>query len=90
MAEATRDLAATLGELEETYQTTLEALGSALDTRDLGTELHSRRVRGYSLALARAHGVPTGSSSTRSSTACSCTTSARSASPTRSSSSRAP
>ena len=37
---------------------TLEALGSALDTRDVGTEAHSRRVHGYSLATARAHGVP--------------------------------
>ena len=37
---------------------TLEALGSAIDTRDVGTHAHSRRVRGYSLAIARAHGVP--------------------------------
>ncbi len=58
VAEATRDLAATLRELEDTYRTTLEALGSAIDTRDLGTQAHSRRVRGYSLAIARAHGVP--------------------------------
>ncbi len=58
VSEATRDLAATLRELEETYRTTLEALGSAIDTRDLGTHAHSRRVRGYSLAIARAHGMP--------------------------------
>ena len=45
-------------ELEETYRVTLEALGSAIDTRDVGTHAHSRRVRGYSLAIARAHGVP--------------------------------
>jgi response regulator RpfG family c-di-GMP phosphodiesterase len=56
--EATRELASTLRELESTYRTTLEALGSAIDTRDLGTHAHSRRVRGYSLALARAHGFP--------------------------------
>ena len=56
--EATRELASTLRELESTYRTTLEALGSAIDTRDLGTHAHSRRVRGYSLAIARAHGVP--------------------------------
>ena len=37
VAEATRDLAAALRELEDTYRTTLEALGSALDTRDVGT-----------------------------------------------------
>ena len=58
VAEATRDLAATLRELEETYRSTLEALGSAIDTRDLGTQAHSRRVRGYSLTIARAYGVP--------------------------------
>ena len=57
VAEATRDLQATLQELEQTYRTTLEALGSAIDTRDLGTHAHSRRVRGYSLAIARAYGV---------------------------------
>ena len=57
VAEATRDLAATLRELEDTYRSTLEALGSAIDTRDLGTHAHSRRVRGYSLVIARTHGV---------------------------------
>jgi len=57
IAEATRDLEATLGALEETYRSTLEALGSAIDTRDLGTQAHSRRVRGYSLTIARAHGM---------------------------------
>ena len=56
--EATRELESTLRELENTYRTTLEALGSAIDTRDLGTHAHSRRVRGYSLTLARAHGFP--------------------------------
>ena len=60
VADATRDLASALHELEGTYRTTLEALGSAIDTRDLGTHAHSRRVRGYSLATARAHGVPEG------------------------------
>jgi len=56
--EATRDLALTLRELQETYRATLEALGSALDTRDVATEAHSRRVRGYALTIARACGVP--------------------------------
>ncbi len=56
--EATRDLARTLRELQDTYRATLEALGSALDTRDVGTEAHSRRVHGYALTIARAHGVP--------------------------------
>jgi response regulator RpfG family c-di-GMP phosphodiesterase len=58
VAEATQEVAATLHELETTYRHTLEALGSAIDTRDLGTHAHSRRVRGYSIAIARAHGVP--------------------------------
>ena len=44
--------------LEKAYHQTLEALGAALDSRDVGTESHSRRVHGYSLALAREHGVP--------------------------------
>jgi response regulator RpfG family c-di-GMP phosphodiesterase len=42
--EATRDLALTLRELQ--------------DTRDVGTEAHSRRVHGYALTLARSHGIP--------------------------------
>ncbi|MBI1727732.1 MAG: response regulator [Candidatus Rokubacteria bacterium] len=58
VAEATRDLTAALNELDDTYRSTIEALGSALDTRDIGTHAHSRRVVGYSLALARAHGLP--------------------------------
>ena len=58
VTEATRDLAAALGKLQQTYQTTLEALGSALATREVGTELHSRRVHAYAIALARGHGLP--------------------------------
>ncbi len=50
VVEATR-------EVREAYRATLEALGSALDTRDVGTESHSRRVHGYALATAREHGV---------------------------------
>jgi response regulator RpfG family c-di-GMP phosphodiesterase len=49
--EATRDLHAA-------YRATLAALGSALDSRDVGTEAHSRRVHGYALATAREYGVP--------------------------------
>ena len=58
VTEATSELASTVRHLEEAYRVTLEALGSAIDTRDVGTHAHSRRVRGYSLAIARAHGVP--------------------------------
>jgi response regulator RpfG family c-di-GMP phosphodiesterase len=56
--EATRDLQAAYRQLQDTYKSTLEALGSALDTRDVGTESHSRRVHGYSMATAREYGVP--------------------------------
>jgi len=55
--EATVNLEKAYHQLQHTYQQTLEALGAALDSRDVGTESHSRRVHGYSLALARAHGV---------------------------------
>src|SRR2546425_187712 len=58
VVEATRDLAAKHSQLQETYRATLEALGSALDTRDVGTESHSRRVHGYALATADEYGVP--------------------------------
>ncbi len=57
VVEATRDLADAYQRLQETYRSTLEALGSALDTRDVGTEAHSRRVHGYALATAKEHGV---------------------------------
>jgi cyclic di-GMP phosphodiesterase len=60
VAEATRDLAAALGELQQTYQATLEALGSALATREVGTEMHSCRVHAYAIALARAHRLADG------------------------------
>jgi response regulator RpfG family c-di-GMP phosphodiesterase len=56
--EATRDLQGAYRQLQDTYKSTLEALGSALDTRDVGTEAHSRRVHGYSLSTARECGVP--------------------------------
>jgi response regulator RpfG family c-di-GMP phosphodiesterase len=55
--EATRDLASAYAQLQETYRSTLEALGSALDSRDVGTEAHSRRVHGYALATAREYGM---------------------------------
>jgi HD-GYP domain-containing protein (c-di-GMP phosphodiesterase class II) len=44
-------------QLQETYRATLETLGAALDSRDVGTEAHSRRVHGYALATARMHGL---------------------------------
>ena len=55
--EATRDLQTAYRQLQDTYHATLETLGAALDSRDVGTESHSRRVHGYALATARAHGL---------------------------------
>jgi len=56
--EATRDVQLAYRQLKDTYRATLESLGAALDSRDVGTESHSRRVHGYAMATARAHGVP--------------------------------
>ena len=45
-------------ELEHSYDVTLEALGDALDLKDSETEGHSKRVTAYTIALARAIGIP--------------------------------
>jgi putative nucleotidyltransferase with HDIG domain len=44
--------------LEKSYDYTLEALGDALDMKDAETEGHSRRVTAYTIAIARAIGIP--------------------------------
>ncbi len=44
-------------ELERSYDTTLEALGDALDLKDTETEGHSRRVTAYTIALARSMSI---------------------------------
>lgn len=49
----TRELAAALGQLEENFQATLEALVAALDAREHETYAHSFRVRAYTMHLAR-------------------------------------
>jgi putative nucleotidyltransferase with HDIG domain len=54
----TQDLMRALGELEENYQTTLEALVLALDAREHETYAHSLRVRAYTLHLARLVSYP--------------------------------
>lgn len=56
--EATRNVQEAYRQLKDTYRATLETLGAALDSRDVGTEAHSRRVHGYALATAREYGVP--------------------------------
>src|SRR3989441_4551788 len=58
VVEATRDLEQAYRQLQDTYRTTLEPLGSALDTRAGGTDAASLRVHGYALATAREYGVP--------------------------------
>jgi len=50
-------LRSTMGDLERSYDFTLEAMGDALDLRDAETEGHSRRVTAYTLVLARAMGL---------------------------------
>ncbi|HMF63069.1 MAG TPA: HD-GYP domain-containing protein [Edaphobacter sp.] len=50
-------LRTTMQDLESSYDTTLEAMGDALDLRDEETEGHSRRVTAYTIAIARAMGL---------------------------------
>lgn len=45
-------------DLEHSYDVTLEALGDALDLKDFESEGHSKRVTAYTIALARAIGLP--------------------------------
>lgn len=57
VADRTRRLQDALAQLERSYDFTLEALGSALDLKDSGTEGHSRRVTAFSVAIAQAMGL---------------------------------
>jgi putative nucleotidyltransferase with HDIG domain len=57
VAARTDQLQATVRELERSYDTTLQALGDALDLKDRETEGHSRRVTAYTMAIARAMGL---------------------------------
>ncbi len=52
--ERTRQLFSALQEIETTYDSTLEALGGALDLRDSATAGHSIRVTLYALTIAEA------------------------------------
>jgi putative nucleotidyltransferase with HDIG domain len=47
-----------MADLERSYDITLEALGGALDLKDQETEGHSRRVTAFTIAIARAMGLP--------------------------------
>ena len=55
----TKQLRVAMFELERSYDTTLEALGDALDLKDSETEGHSRRVTAFTIALGRCMGVAT-------------------------------
>ncbi len=55
--EQSEALAVALQDVRSSYQTTLTALGAALDARDHETEGHSRRVTRYALRLAEAIGL---------------------------------
>jgi putative nucleotidyltransferase with HDIG domain len=55
--QRTVELNGALHEIEESYKMTLEALVSALDAREHETHAHSRRVREYTLALAKKLGL---------------------------------
>lgn len=54
----TDQLQAAMQSLERSYDMTLEALGDALDLKDAETEGHSRRVTAFTIAIAKAMGLP--------------------------------
>jgi putative nucleotidyltransferase with HDIG domain len=54
----TEQLQRAMSDLERSYDMTLEALGDALDLKDAETEGHSRRVTAFTIAIAKAMGLP--------------------------------
>lgn len=56
--ERTAQLSGALTQLEQSYDDTLEALGSALDLRDAETEGHCQRVTAFTISIAKAMEVP--------------------------------
>src|SRR5689334_19754739 len=58
VAKRTDDLRRAMANLERSYDITLEALGDALDLKDAETEGHSKRVTAFTIAVARAMGLP--------------------------------
>jgi putative nucleotidyltransferase with HDIG domain len=51
--ERTAQLQGALGQLEQSYDDTLEALGGALDLKDAETEGHCKRVTAFTIAIAK-------------------------------------
>src|SRR5271167_650197 len=56
--EQTAQLQMAFAQLEQSYDDTLEALGSALDLKDAETEGHCQRVTAFTISIARAMPVP--------------------------------
>ena len=57
--ERTAQLTGAIAQLEQSYDDTLEALGSALDLKDAETEGHCQRVTAFCISIAKAMAVPT-------------------------------
>lgn len=58
--ERTQRLQLAVEQLEQSYDDTLEALGSALDLKDAETEGHCQRVTAFCISIAKAMPVPNG------------------------------
>src|ERR1700727_990884 len=56
--ERTAQLTGALSQLEQSYDDTLEALGSALDLKDAETEGHCQRVTRFTIFMAKPLPVP--------------------------------
>ena len=56
--EQTAQLQMAIQQLEQSYDDTLEALGSALDLKDAETEGHCQRVTAFTISIAKAVPVP--------------------------------
>jgi putative nucleotidyltransferase with HDIG domain len=56
--ERTAKLSVAIAQLEQSYDDTLEALGSALDLKDAETEGHCQRVTAFCISIAKAMPVP--------------------------------
>src|SRR6267142_2993434 len=58
VAARTEQLRQTMADLERSYDITREDRGDALDLKDAETEGHSKRVTAFTIAIARAMGLP--------------------------------
>src|ERR1700757_859068 len=56
--ERTQQLTVAITQLKQSYDDTLEALGSALDLKDAETEGHCQRVTAFTISIAKAVPVP--------------------------------